>query len=57
MAFIEVPNYEKLPPELFEGYFTLAINSEHLHPAQRNAPGLYLYHDKKWFADCRHMLG
>jgi hypothetical protein len=57
MPTIEIPDYPKLPSNLLEGYFSLALNSDAIHPSQRNAPGLYIFHDKTWFADCRHMLG
>jgi hypothetical protein len=54
---IQIPDYARLPETLYGDVFSLAVDSNQIHPAQRNAPGLYLFHDGKWFADARHMLG
>jgi hypothetical protein len=46
----ELPIVEKLPQTLYGGSFDLQVIKEH-------KTGIYMFHDKKWFADLRHMLG
>jgi hypothetical protein len=57
MPLIQVPDYAKLPDELYGGIYVHADNSPVIHPVMRKAQDLYLFHDKTWCLNCTHLLG
>jgi hypothetical protein len=72
MPLVQVPDYAKLPDTLFVEYppevatwrgqdplpgFKHCINEAAIHPLQQKQMDLYIFHDKRWCADSKHMLG
>ena len=47
-----IPEYDKLPRELYGGNFTLVVN-----PSGQQQTDLYLFHDKRWMANSTHIVG
>jgi hypothetical protein len=57
MPLIQIPDYAKLPDQLYDGIYTHADNSPVVHPIMRKAQDLYLFHDNTWCLNATHLLG